>query len=247
MDDAVPIRVDQTPAHILGRLLDDNVDALYRHRHGDPGTIREDVDFRLLSVEVHLKEVVRAGQLFTVIFGRPDSPEDGYKLGLTVSETPSQRVGKRPRRLDDDGIVDVAERHDDAGTFRVEEDVVEVKPTVVPKLRQLFGAGGMRTTRTLPGGRWCPVACAACAPPSCCPRLRPAFRPAALVSADSRERQQTPEARLLAVTLSAPRGPLLASSTAAAARVHRPDSPTAGGGLLSRPLDSRSSSRRRRS
>jgi hypothetical protein len=152
MDDAVRVGVNQTPAHMLARLLDDNVDALYGHRHGDPGTIGEDHDFRLLSVEFDPKDVVRASQIYTVIFGRPDSPEDGYqpappgRVAATASDTPSQGVGQRPRRLDDDGVVDLAERHDDASTLRVEDDVVEIKPTAERKLLQPFGAGGMRRT-----------------------------------------------------------------------------------------------------
>jgi hypothetical protein len=175
MDDAVRVGVNQTPAHMLGRLLDENVDALYGHRYRDPGTVREDHDFRLLSVEFDPKDVVRASQIYTVIFGRPDSPEDGYKpappgrVAATASDTPSQGVGKRPRRRDDDGIVNVAEGHDDAATFRVEEDVVEIKPTAERKLLQLFGAGGMRRTHRAHVTRRAIVlvGCAACAPPRC--------------------------------------------------------------------------------
>ena len=44
MDDAVVIGIHQTPADMLGRLLDDNVDALDGHRHGDPGAIRVNPD-----------------------------------------------------------------------------------------------------------------------------------------------------------------------------------------------------------
>ena len=40
MDDAVPIGVDHTQPTCSGGLLDDNADAQYGHRHGDPGTIR---------------------------------------------------------------------------------------------------------------------------------------------------------------------------------------------------------------
>ena len=85
---------------------------------------------------------MRAGQILTVIFGRSDSPVNRHKpasqgrVPFAAAETPSQGVGKRPPRLDDDGFVVVAERHNDARTFGVEEDVLEVKMTAERKLRQ---------------------------------------------------------------------------------------------------------------
>src|SRR5215204_4057367 len=58
-DDGVAIRVKSTPAQKLRRLLDDDVNALDLRRHHVPRPIAVNGDFRVLWVEVDLKEVAR--------------------------------------------------------------------------------------------------------------------------------------------------------------------------------------------
>lgn len=126
-DDAIPAqyeishpRVDQTPADMLRRLLDDHVDALDVRRHHVPRPVAVDVDCRVLRVVVDLKEVARPvlweGALHDL---KIDSSADEKKPappGRVPVTGPAKQAANEPGRcLDNNGVfVENAERHHNA-------------------------------------------------------------------------------------------------------------------------------------